>query len=378
MGYAAQVMEQTNQFVDKVATMVGKAISEVFVMAKGDRKLEYSEGAVGITSLIYCPHKVDLKAKYPEIEPDDIEIADGFDHERAVYDALVKMFGPFIAKKEMILPYTSPQGLLIEGHADISVFGKDTLVILECKHTKMAYHSLPFGSVPRKTQLIWQPELVEKIHFSEAYILQSRIQKYIAQQAIPHKSVEHFILEKTMIKLIPYGLKKMYILRRTTEECTQEGLEGLITRYLNDKKPRYGWECEYCGYKDAGVCKGIDVPEKPHFVELADLPQTLHDAVEAYRRRWEELKDMEDYLKKELNGRSVKVGNGKGKLIGWVPKTKSEWNCEKLCKDFGTRVGDKMQVNWRNQDELERFLYSLGVELSDYRTVTTKKEWKGL
>ena len=76
-----------------VAKVVEAIIREIFRITEGDRKLEYSEGAIGVTGLIYCPLKAEFREKYPEIKSEGPEISDGFMHEKLVHQAICNLFG---------------------------------------------------------------------------------------------------------------------------------------------------------------------------------------------------------------------------------------------------------------------------------------------
>ena len=357
-----------------------KALFLVLLKAKGERHLEYSDGAIGITGLLYCPQKVDLRKEFPDIETMNLEIADGYAHERDVYEALLDLYGPVVVKKETVLPYVSPQGLKVEGHADIVIYGKNKVVCIECKATKFAYHSLPFNSVKDDEILIWQPKLIECINFSDGYIEQSKIQKLLLQKMYPGMEVEHYILEKTMMKFAPIGLKKIYILRKTEENMSTDELEALITKYKTDKDPRYTWECSYCGFFKEGVCPGKEIVEKITNIDLLALSPVVQAALQKYSIQYGELKDTEDFLKRELKGKRVRIGNGKGMEVGYVPDITTKWNLEKVAqaaRHYKFKLLPFLQVNWRERDGLENLLSTYG-DLSEYRTIEQKTKWKGL
>jgi len=361
-----------------VAKVVEAIIREIFRITEGDRQLEYSDGAVGVTSLIYCPLKAEFRERYPEIRSEGTEISDGFMHEKLVHQAICNLFGEKFSTKEYVLPYESVSGLKIECHTDIAMFGRKMIVFLECKDTKMTYHNMPYNSIKENQVLVWDPALVERINFSDAYVLQSKMQKFLAERNLPGQEIDHFILQKTMMKCPPFGLKKLYVLRQTTESMTQEEFEGQIQTFLVDKRPRYGWECDYCQYRKNEKCRGQEFVEKITAADIAELAPPVQDALQDYLKTFESLKDKEDYLKRALKGKVIRLGKGRGKDIGWVNKTMRTWDKRKVMQILNDQTPDYFQIDWRNQDELEVLLSSMGVDLSTVRTSEKKSEWRGL
>ena len=110
-----------------------------------NRNLEYSDNAVGITSLLYCPMKATLRKEHPEIKSYGLEIDDGFLFENQVKYSLRRRW-PKHTIDEYVATYKSKR-LNVEGHVDVVVQGKKTLLGIECKHTKILEHNIPYGSI---------------------------------------------------------------------------------------------------------------------------------------------------------------------------------------------------------------------------------------
>ena len=353
-------------------------IGEISRKAKEGRNLEYPEGSIGITSLIYCPLKAQFREEHPEIDADSLEIDDGFYFEKEVKEALLSLWGDKRVKLEDDLPYQSSKGLNINGHLDIALIGKKKVVGLELKNMKLAYHNLPYDSVPEDAKFIADPELVKRISIPENYILQAKIQKYLLEKKYSPKPVEHYLFIKTMVKLNGSGLKKVFIIRKTEESITREELEALIQNFMEDKNPRYPWECGFCPYKKAGICEGKEITETAK-VPTEELPEAVQEALSEYLLLNSRIRDLEDYLKKELKGRSVEVTNGSGrpKTIGYLERTKYDWDLRKVFQLLGENVLDFVTVNWRKREDLEMLLAER-VALSEVRSTRKVLEWKGL
>ena len=337
------------------------------------RKLEYSEGAVGITGLIYCPLKHQFRMEHPEVRATGLEIDDGFAFEKQVKDALLSLYGS-VVKPEYVVEYTS-RGQKVEGHIDVVVNGRQKVVAIECKRTKLAVHNLPFGSVD-DTMYISDPGLVSRISISEPYILQSRIQKMLLQRQTK-KPVEHWLLIKTLIKVPGSGYKEVLILRQTTEDMTEAELNNIIDDFLNRKEPRYAWECAYCEYRKAGLCEGMEWngDEDEDNPELSPAVQeAIAESIELAAR----LRDLEAFLKKEIKGQvEIPNGGGRPRKIGWVEKNRYDWDLRKVFDIVGPDVKDYVLVNWRKLDELEKAIAEI-VPLSEVRKTRKEKVWKGL
>ena len=353
-------------------------IDEISRKAKEGRNLEYPEGSIGVTSLIYCPLKARFREEHPEIEADSLEIDDGFYFEKEVKEALLSLWGAKRVRLEEELPYKSDKGLKINGHLDIAIIGKKKVIGLELKNMKLAYHNLPYDSVPEEAKFIADPELIKRISIPENYMLQAKIQKYLLEQKYSPKPVEHYLFIKTMVKLNGSGLKKVFIIRKTEENITREELETLIEKFMEDETPRYPWECGFCPYRKAGICEGMENTETLK-VPTEELPEPVQEALNEYLLLNLRIKDLEDYLKKELKGRKVEVtnGNGRPKTIGYMEKTKYDWDLQKVFQLLGDNILDYVTVNWRKREDLEMVLAER-VALSEVRTTRRVLEWKGL
>ena len=355
----------------KVFEMIAEKISEGLIEG---RNIEYSEGAVGITGLIYCPLKHQFRLEHPEVKARSVEIDDGFAFEAQVKDALVKTWGKAV-KPEYVVRYVSPRGQKVEGHIDVVINGREKVIAVECKNTKLSLHNLPFGSVDEDCTLLTSPDLVSRISISDAYILQSRMQKMLLQRQTS-KPVEHYLLIKSMIKIPAHGYKKVLIVRKTTEDMSEAELNGIIDDFLDRKEPRYAWECSYCQYRKAGLCEGMEW----HGEDDEDNPELSPAAQEAIAESIElaaRLRDLEAFLKKEINGQVEIPNGGRPRKIGWVEKTRYDWDMQKLFDVIGPDIQKYMLVNWRKLDELEKLIAEV-MPLSKVRKARKEKVWKGL
>lgn len=358
----------------KIFEDLAQEMSEALVE---DRHLEYPDGTIGITSLLYCPRKVDLRKKYPEIKSYGLEIDDGFLFEGQVKDALQRKW-PTSTVDEFVTTYNSKNGgPNIQGHVDVVVKGKNKLLGIECKHTKILEHNLPYGSIDRKTVMIDDPDLVRRICISDTYVEQAAIQKYLLSKQ-QNKPVDHFLFIKTMMKIPGLGYKKIFILRETTEKYSEEKLERKIHQFCSDPHPRYSWECPFCAYLDAGLCKGVDIDSSPRKYGTKDLPKETIEALDRYESLYEQMVQVDEYLKKALQGKNIEISgkSGRNRQLGWVEYTNYGWNLKKAFDLIGSDLLQYLQVNWWKGKDLENVLAEV-VPLSEIRSTERKPKWKG-
>jgi len=228
-------------------------VDEMRKIATEEREVSYSEGAVGITALLYCPKKFELKFEYPEIQAESAEVDDGLAFEYSVKQALKRLFGNN-AIDEFVL-HKRINGLTIEGHLDALINKGDELIGIEIKAPRLL--KTKNGFRPNGERIIVDDGT--KFQHSESYVLQARIQKRILQDMFPKKKVRTFLFYKTLIKH-DKGHQKAFVVYEVKDPISAEELEKLVERFKNDKRPRYDWECteKYCAYKKAGVCNGPD------------------------------------------------------------------------------------------------------------------------
>jgi CRISPR/Cas system-associated exonuclease Cas4 (RecB family) len=341
-----------------------------------NRNLEYSENAVGITSLLYCPRKVTLRKEHPEIKSYGLEIDDGFLFENQVKNALYRRW-PQYTVDEYVALYESKKGPNVEGHVDVVVQGKKTLLGIECKHTKILEHNLPYGCIKEDDVLIKDPELVERIYISPSYIEQAAIQKHLMSRQQP-KSVKHYLFIKTMMNIPGLGYKKMYILRETREKYTDEKLDRKIDQFCTDPRPRFSWECAFCAYRKHDLCEGVKADFSTKKYGFSDLDPKTVEALERYEDLYAQMVQVEDYLKKALQGKSLEIPgkSGRKRKIGWVEYTNYNWDLRKVFDLLGPDILGYLQVNWWKIKDLEGVLAE-SIPLSEVRTSERVPKWKG-
>ncbi len=342
-----------------------------------NRNLEYSDNAVGITSLLYCPRKVTFRKEHPEIKSFGLEIDDGFLFENQVKDALYRKW-PKNTIDEYVATYSSKKGPNVEGHVDIAVDGKQTLLGIECKHTKILEHNFPYGSISGDDVLISDPDLVRRIYISPSYIEQSAIQKHLMTRQ-QRKPVKHYLFIKTMMNIPGLGYKKMYILRETKEDYTDEKLDRKIDQFCNDPHPRFSWECPFCAYKKHGLCEGVNLDSGIKKWNVPELEEEAVNALERYEELYAQMVQVDGYLKKALQGKNIEIPgkSGRKRKIGWVEYTDYNWDIKKAFDLIGSDLLQYLQVNWWKGNELESVLSEI-VPLSNVRESSRKPKWKGL
>lgn len=205
------------------------------------RDLNYTEGSIGITSLLYCPLKVEYKRKYPDLKKKDIAIDDGFIFENTFEPYLEKVFNGSVVK-DADIPFEI-DGFKITGHPDFLIEEDGRLIILEFKAP--IFVSVD-GELPEE-ELILDTEGLIKV--SEGYIKQVKFQKFIVRQYYG-KEVEGYLFIKTTIQDRRRKMRKIFALKPVVEEFTEDDIRQIIREFREEKRPRYDWECKYCPYSD--------------------------------------------------------------------------------------------------------------------------------
>jgi len=315
----------------------GKVVERIREEAKEGRELEYKEGEVGITSLLSCPLKVDLRKKYPEISPEAVEIDDGYVWESQVKSVLRKLYGERF-KEELELPCEC-LGVRIRGHLDCAVFGDGKVVGIELKS-------------PRELFLREFPEGEEVFFFDREgvvinnplYYTQARIQKYLLSKLYPDKEVEQYLFYKAPARK-GKKVRKLYVVVPVEEDMSDEEFEEIVRRFKEDPSPRWKGECEYyCPYYRGGICEG-----REFFHEDGKLSEEIRELLKEYRTLQSQLRGVEMHLRKLVKG-SFTVG---GKELGWVEREVLELDVEKILKALPPeKAGEYLQVRWHRKREL--------------------------
>lgn len=358
----------------KIFNDLAQEMSEALVE---DRHLEYPDGSIGITSLLYCPRKVEFRKKYPDIKSFGLEIDDGFLFEGQVKDALQRKW-PTSTIDEFVATYESKNGgPNIQGHVDVVVKGKKKMLGIECKHTKILEHNLPYGAIDRKAIMIDDPDLVRRIYISDTYIEQAAIQKYLLSKQ-QNKPVDHYLFIKTMMMIPGLGYKKIFVLRETTEEYSEEKLERKINQFCTDPHPRFSWECPFCAYREAGVCEGINSDSFSRKYSTKDLDEETIEALDRYQELYEQMVQVDKYLKKALQGKNIELPgkSGRKRKFGWMEYTNYNWDLRKAFDLLGSDILEYLQVNWWKTKDLEGILAE-NIPLSEVRTSERVPKWKG-
>jgi hypothetical protein len=212
-----------------------------------ERTLEYQPNSIGITSLLYCPLKVEYKKKYPELRSESLAIDDGFMFENMFIPYLEQaVIGKTIRREPTI--YATIKNTTISGHPDLVIEDNEKITILEFKAPISIFPQNKDIELPEEEIIVDEDEIFK---VSESYITQAKIQKKIAQLYY-QKPVDSYLFIKSTAD-IKRKKKKLLILKPIKEEITEEELYGLIERFKNDKNPRYDWECNYCTFSK--VCE---------------------------------------------------------------------------------------------------------------------------
>jgi len=231
--------------------MIEKKLKEAIQKMRRDliekRSLSYEEGSVGITSLIYCPKKVELKRKYPDLRSESNAIDDGYMFENTFEPYLEKVFDGRV-EKDADIPFEI-DGFKITGHPDFVIDAGDRIIILEFKAPIFFFVNEDL-EIPDDGFVV---DRNKKVNISESYILQTKIQKFITEKYYK-KPVEAYLFLKTILQDATRRMQKVYVLRPVDEEITEEELKELVRKFKEDKSPRYHWECYYCIYAKEEKC----------------------------------------------------------------------------------------------------------------------------
>ncbi len=276
------------------------------------RSLSYQEGAVGITALLHCPLKWELSRRY-EIDPQAVEIDDGFIWETQVKSALRDLFGEgFKEEYDLIAEF---DGYKLHGHLDCFVEKEDEVIGIELKAPKVLLLKEPYE----------EGTLLEddgRVIHNEVYLTQARIEKALLRRLFPEKEVKVYLFYKALCRHKNWS-KKLYVVSEVKEPASEEEIKELLLRFHEDKSPRYPNECtSYCVFFKEGLCEGrefkqeVQEEQAGRFIELLKYYRTLEA----------ELKTLEAQLKKTIKGHVV-IG---GKELGWVKQKVVEIDVSKL------------------------------------------------
>ncbi len=200
----------------------------------------YSDNALGITALLYCPLKYHYRqSDFHTNQYSSLEILDGFDFEHTIKSILQDHYG---AIDEFVVEYEY-NGTKIEGHLDVYV---PTLnVALELKNMRLVKAKM----LPADT-IVFNPEEYG-IELTQSYLKQAGIQKTLLDYHT-NKTNQVFLVVKTT--LIDHSMKaKKVIIITQPPAVPLEEINTLIEAFHNEKKPRYPWECKLCPY--TSMCK---------------------------------------------------------------------------------------------------------------------------
>lgn len=344
-----------------------RVVEKLSERASDGRELFYSEGAVGISSLLYCPIKWELRQKFPELKTDSLEIEDGFLFEREFKAVLREMFGDQF-EEEKVLPL-EVDGLKLEGHLDAFVELSDKVVGIELKHTKMTFVSerFPYRDLSEVPKVIFDENC--SVYLPSHYLTQAGMQKFVLERLYPDKEVRQYLFVKTLLK-VNGRHKKCYVVREVSAVSEEEFREA-VRKFREERVPRYPWECSYCLYKETGLCPGAEWKGE----EKTSLSEELKELLVRYQKLSEELREVKGLLKKEISG----TVNWGGRTVGWVEKRRQRWDVPSLVevlKEKGIPIEDFFSPDWRKYRQLERILKENGVNPDELRTFEMYKEFQ--
>ena len=329
-----------------------KVVEKIREDVKEGRELEYREGEIGITALLSCPLKVELRKQHPDIEAVAVEIDDGFLWEQQAKSALRSVVegigGVFEEEKDLV---DEVEGLRIRGHLDCFAEFSDEVWGIELKSPK----AVLLKKLPEEDLLLKGVFLIDEkgeyVINNPLYYKQAQVQKHILKKLYPEKQVRQFLFYKAPVRRGRFE-KKLYILVPVNEDITEEEYRELVRKFKEDRSPRYPNECtSYCEFYRCGLCEGKEFEAED--MEASYLDKETKDLLREYREMQAQLKTLENLLKKKLKG-SVKFG---GREIGWVLKKTIKLDEEKVAFTLPPeRIPEFFQIKWNKKEDLIREL----------------------
>ena len=334
---------------------------------KEGRDLFYKEGEIGITSLLSCPLKVELRKKHPEVEAVAVEIDDGYLWEQQAKSALRSVVeeagGRFEEEKDLV---DEVEGLKIRGHLDCFAEFRNEVWGVELKSPK----AIVLKKFPEDEKLISGVFLIDEeaeyVINNTLYYKQAQIQKHILKKLYPEKEVRQFLFYKAPVRRGRFE-KKLYILVSVKEDISEEEYKELARRFKEDRSPRYPNECvSYCEFYRQGLCEGKEFECEDMGASFLD--KETKELLREYRELQSQMKTIENLLKKKLKG-SVRFG---GREIGWVSRKMIKLNEEKVAFLLPPeRIPEFFQVKWSRKEDLIR---ELGEEVVE--EVKEERVWR--
>ena len=334
---------------------------------KEGRTLEYGEEEVGITSLLSCPLKVELRKRHPDVEAVAVEIDDGYLWEQQAKSALRSVVeragGVFEEERDLV---DEVEGLRIRGHLDCLAEFSDEVWGVELKSPK----AVILRRFPKEGELVNGVFLVDEdgeyVINNPLYYKQAQIQKHILEKLYPRKKVRQFLFYKAPVRRGRFE-KKLYILVPVRENIGEEEYRELVRKFIEDKSPRYPNECvSYCEFYRQGLCEGKEFECED--TDVSSLDRETKDLLREYRELQSQMKMLETLLKKKLKG-GVKFGS---REIGWVQKRTIKLNEKKVVSLLSPeRIPEFFQIKWNKKEDLIR---ELGEEIVE--EVKEERVWR--
>lgn len=335
-----------------------EVIKRIREEVKKGRELSYKEGEIGITSLLSCPIKTELRRKHPEIEASAVEIDDGYLWETQVKSVLREMFGERLEEEKELADEV--EGVMIRGHLDCCIDLGDRIIGIELKSPK----AILLKKIPEDQDGVFlMDENGEYVLHNPLYFTQAQVQKHILKKMYPDKEVQQFLFYKGPVRRGNFE-KKLYILALVKEDITEEEYRELVRRFKEDRSPRYPNECTaYCEFYRAGVCRGVEFPYTD-----GGIDQETKELLREYRKLQSQLKNIESMLKRKIRG-AVKLG---GREIGWTLKKTIKLKEDRVAFLLPPeRIPEFFAVRWNKKEDLIR---EFGNEIIE--EVREERVWK--
>jgi hypothetical protein len=219
-----------------VIDILVKRLREFF---REERRLEYTEGAYGITSLLQCKKKAELRRSFPELTSESVEIDNGFMFEFFVKKILqdITPEGLFFPEFTFLISY---EGVFIQPHIDVVIFGKNAVYSLEVKSLK----KVQFEKFPQEDVLTHEQVKRYNPQIPEKYVKQAQFQKFFLSQHLKKKI--HQLLLVSCLAVNGNNSKRVFF-EYSVDDISEEEVKHHIQKW-KETIPLDPSECNFCLY----------------------------------------------------------------------------------------------------------------------------------
>ena len=220
-----------------IVDVLVKRLREFF---KEERQLEYAEGSYGITSLLNCRKKAELRKQYSDIKVENVEIDNGFMFEFFVKKVLQDIIPEslFFPEFTFVVPF---EDILVQPHIDVVLFGKQSIYSIEVKSVK----KVEFEKLPREDVLTHDLVMNYSPKLPAKYIKQAQLQKFFLSKHLKGKKIIQLLLVSCLA--VSGNNSKRVFLEYLVDDISEEEVKRHIAKWKTTY-PLEPYECDYCMY----------------------------------------------------------------------------------------------------------------------------------